>query len=155
LLGNDGFTPDGGARGVVFRVETRERDDLSGGVEGGDIAELSQELAGGQVADARDGGQQASLALEVRMVVNVVVNKFLELSNLAVKKGELVLELGNDNRRGGLSAQPVAGLLAIGGQILQMADQGLQFLPSRVRRCPGRRLLGATKIGNQLRVQLI
>src|SRR5262249_8277991 len=107
LLGNRGLTANGSPGAMLFGVEASESDDLGGRVKIGQGAELAQELAGGQVANARDGDEQVALTFEVRMVVNVVGHELFELLNLPVQKGNLVLQLSDHHLSRRTSAEAV------------------------------------------------
>jgi len=117
---------------MLFRVQTSEGDELSRAAEGSDIAEFGQEVTGGQVANTGNRSQQLALTAQVGMLVNMVLNEFFGVLDLLVQEGNVDLQLVNDRRRGGFSAEPVFSLLTGLFQVLQMTDQPLQFLPGRV-----------------------
>src|SRR5262245_3636496 len=90
---------------------------------------------------------------QIGMLVKMLLNSTFDLLDLLFEQGQLRLEVVQYQWRGVSSmlerVLAVVLALVISLQILQMTDEGLQLAPVGWRRCPGRRLLGATEVSDE------
>src|SRR5918912_76324 len=90
---NMGGFVNGGTGSMLTRVEASEGDQLADIGKAGHETEFSQEFASGQVADTGNGSQQVALTLEVRMLVDMVLNGLLGLGDVGLQQIQLGLQL--------------------------------------------------------------
>ena len=126
---NAGAGVDGRARLAMPGVQASKGDQLSNIIKVRDGTKFSHKFGSRQASDSLDGDEEVALALEIRMVVDMLLNSVFDLLDLLRKKLNLLLQIVLDNGRRRSAVleriQPVALPLAISFQVGQMAYQAL------------------------------
>ena len=111
-----GFTKDGitdfgqfrfvthrGARRATTGTKAGVGGELSSIIKAVDVLDLGDQLSSGGIADTGNGNEQVSLLLEVRMLIEMISDLTLKISDLGIEESDMLLDGLDDS--GGRNAR--------------------------------------------------
>jgi len=120
--------------------------------EASDIRDFSEENGSRCVPDTRDGKQQRLVVLQVRVLVNVLMDMLRQFLDLLIKERNVGINAGCYLLVGNTRLAPVALALPVYLQCLPMARHRPQGQVSLRGACPGVRLLFGAVVSDGARV---
>src|SRR5215475_9719597 len=118
-------------------------------VEFSKFGHLSQQTRRSLRADAGDRIKQLSLSLESRVIIEVLVDLHFDISDPLIERVENLFPRLADSLGQASIAESVTDLRALLDQIIEMANERLQFLMLWLRRCPRPRIVGPGEARDQ------
>ena len=76
---------------------------MGGIIKAADVLDLGDHLSGGGIADTGNGNEQVSLLLEVRMLIEMISDLTLKISDLGIEESDMLLDGLDDS--GGRNAR--------------------------------------------------